>query len=207
MTHARRGTEGPRWRGASRVAIAAAASVTLLAGCAAPVRLFVNDQADMTYYRRIAVLPFTNLSPDRFAGDRVTRAFITELIIAKRFEVIEPAEFAASLEKVGGEPSVEGRYDPDKLKEAAAKAEATGIIRGAVTEYSTQRAGGDDFPAVSFDVELLDAATQKIVWRISINRRGHGRVPVLGGPGERTFGRLTQSACAEAVAHLRAKAF
>jgi TolB-like protein len=167
----------------------------------------VSDQADMSFYRRVAVLPFSNLSPDRFAGERVTRAFITELIIAHPFEVIEPSEFAASLEKVGGEPNVEGRYDPDKLKDAAAKAEANGIIRGAVTEYSTQRAGGDDFPAVSFDVELLDAATQRVVWRISINRRGHGRVPVFGGPSERTFGRLTQDACADAVAHLRAKAF
>ncbi len=176
------------------------------ASCAPPPRVYVNPQADMNFYRKVAVLPFTNLSQQGFAGERVTRAFITELIIADRYQVVEPGEFRAALERVGGEPNVEGHFDPEKLKEVAAKLEAAGIIRGAVSEYQVQRIGQDDFPVISFDVELLDAATSNVVWRASINRRGRGRVPVIGS-STRTLGRLTEEACQELVQGLRKVAF
>jgi len=183
----------------------AAFAVAALASCAAPTRLYVNPQADMSFYKKVAVLQFTNLSQQGFAGERVTRAFITELVIADRFQVVEPADFWQALAQIGGEPDVEGKYDPDKLKQAAAKIEATGIIRGAVTEYATQRTGQDDVPVVSFDAELLDAATNNVVWRVSVTRRGSGRLAGVG-TGSRSFGRVTQEACQEAVRTLRGKA-
>ncbi|MBI5710477.1 MAG: hypothetical protein HZC42_09270 [Candidatus Eisenbacteria bacterium] len=177
-----------------------------LSGCAAPARFYVNPQADMSYYKKIAVLPFSNLTQQGFAGERVTRAFVTELVITDRFQVVEPAEFRAVLARVGVESNIESGIDPDKLKEAAAQVGATGVVRGAVSEYQMQRAGQEEVPVVSFDVELLDAATGNVVWRVSLSRKGHGRLPLVGG-GARTFGRVTQEACEQAVAVLRGKAF
>jgi TolB-like protein len=72
--------------------LAAAILLGMLPGCAAGPKLYVNPQADMSFYKKVAVLPFANLSQDRFAGERVARAFITELVLADRFQVIEPAE-------------------------------------------------------------------------------------------------------------------
>lgn len=181
-------------------------ALAALAGCAAPSRLYVNPQADMSFYKKVAVLPFANLSQQSFAGDRVTRAFITELVIADRFQVIEPADFWLELSKIGGEPDVEGKYDPEKLKAAATKLEATGIIRGAVTEYATQRIGQEDVPVVSFDAELMDVATGNVVWRVSVTRRGRGRLALLGIAGSRSFGHVTQTACEDAIRTLRGKA-
>ena len=61
------------------------AVIVMLSGCAGSApRLYVNPEADMAYYKRVAVLPFQNLTPERFAGERLTRSFITELIIADR---------------------------------------------------------------------------------------------------------------------------
>ena len=194
--------------GAWRRVLVAAGAIGCLAGCASVApRLYVNPQADMAYYRRVVVLPFANLSQQNLAGERVTRAFITELIIADRFRVIEPADFYTVLARIGGEPGGDGTYDPEKLRQAAAQVEATGLIRGAVTEYQMQRFGQNELPVLGFDVELLDAATGNVVWRASIARRGSGRVPVIGGGGTRTLGRLTQETCAELVAELRKKAF
>ena len=75
--------------------------------------------------------------------------------------------------------------------------------RGSVNEYDFQRMGQDEVPVISFDVELLDAATSDVVWRVSISRRGHGRLPLTGGSGTRSFGTLTQEACMEAVSELK----
>ncbi|HVP39117.1 MAG TPA: hypothetical protein VMS93_08045 [Candidatus Saccharimonadales bacterium] len=178
-----------------------------LSGCAAGPRVFVNPQADMSFYKKVAVLPFGNLSPDRFAGERVTRAFITELVLADRFQVVEPADFAAALDKVGGLPGSEGIYDPEKVKLAMTQIGATGLVRGAVNEYSLQRSGSDESPVLSFDVELVDVATGAIVWRASITRQGRGRFPILGGSGTRSFSSLVEDACAEVVRRLEKEAF
>jgi hypothetical protein len=188
--------------------LAAALLGLALAGPAsAGPRLFVNHKADPAYYQRIAVVPFANLTNDAHAGERVTRAFLTELVIAERFELVEPGEFHGMLDRIGGLPDAQGHADPRKLTEAATAAKATAYIRGAVTEYAMQRSGTDEFPAVSFDAEMIDVATGQTIWRISTSERGRGRIPLLGGPSRRTFGTVLQEACRKAVAVLRREAF
>ncbi len=189
---------------------AAGATVFLIAclpACGTKPRLFVNGQADMTFYRKVAVLPFANLSPDAYAGVRVTRAFVTELLIADHFQLVDPAELHFELDKIGADPDSRGNYDPDKLKGVAARLKVTGLIRGALTEYQMVRSGNEEVPTVAFDVEMVDAATGDVVWRTSVSRRGHGRFPLLGGPPAMTYSRLLQEACEEVVDRLRREVF
>jgi TolB-like protein len=183
-----------------------ALAVLLGAGCGAASRPYVNPQADLTAYRKVAMLPFTNLSPDRFAGERVSRALMTELIASSPYRLIEPAEFWSMLVAIGGEPGVDGVIKPDKLKEAAAKLEVQGIIRGAVTDYQVLRIGNGDVPQVGFDVEMIDAPSGNVVWRSSIQAGGRGRIPVVGSGGGRSLGVVTRDACRKVVAELRGKA-
>ena len=190
-----------------RAGIAALLLLAVTGSVAAGPRLFVNKKADLAYYQRIAFVPFANLTNDGNAGERVTRAFLTELVIAERFQIVEPGEFHGMLERIGGLPDNQGHVDPKKLAEAASEAKATGIIRGAVTEYSVQRNGGDETPVVAFDAEMIDVATQETVWRITVNERGRGRLPIVGGASHRSFGMVTQDACRKAVQALRKEAF
>jgi hypothetical protein len=184
-------------------------SLTVLAtvGCAAPLRVFVNPQADMTLYQKVVVVPFANLSGDPYAGARITRAFTTELVIADRFQLIDPAQLLGELERTGALPDANGLVDAAKLRDAATKLEATAVIRGAVTEYASRGSGTDTYPVVGFDAEMVDTATGNIVWRISVTESGKGRLPIVGGAGKRTFGRVTEAACQRAVNELRKKAF
>jgi hypothetical protein len=194
-------------RPASLATLALTLSLLLsgLAGCAStPMRVYVNPQADMTLYQKIAVLPFANLSGDPYAAARVTRAFTTELVLADRFHLVDPAEMMAELERTAGTPDNQGQFDPAKLKDAATRLEATAFIRGGVSEYAMRHQGTDDFPVVSFDAEMVDVATGTVIWRVSVTESGKGRLP-LGGAGERSFGAVTQAACQRAVDELRKK--
>ncbi len=182
------------------------AALLVAAGCASGPRLYVNSQADLTFYKKIAVVPFRNLTNERFAGERVTRAFLTELVMTEHYEIVDQNEFAAVLDKIGGNPGFEGIYDPVKVKDAATQIQVTGVLRGTVTEYTMQRNGTSDIPVVSFDAELIDVATSNVVWRGSVVRRGKGRVPLLGG-GERTYGQLVQDATRSLVRQIERKAF
>jgi hypothetical protein len=169
--------------------------------------MFVNPQADMTLYRQVAFLPFHNLSSDRFAADRVARALTTELIIADRFRILEPAQAAQVFQDLGIVLTDPARpVTVEKLKEAGGKLEVQAFIRGAVTEYQMLRVGGQETAVLSFDVEMIDAATSNVVWRVSVNQRGRGRLPLIGGGSSRSLGRLTQEAAREVVDHLRGSA-
>ena len=107
-------------RGRARMLFAASSLLLLAAvGCAAPMRVFVNRQADMTLYKKVVVVPFANLSGDAYAGARITRAFTTELVIADRFQLIDPAQLLGELDRIGALPDVNGQLDPAKLRDAA----------------------------------------------------------------------------------------
>ena len=188
-----------------RVVVAGVALVIGAASCASSARVFVNPQADLAYYKKVAALPFSDLSASRDAAPRVTRAFVTEMIMCNRFELVQPEDFISTLNRMGIARQQDGTYDPDKLKGAATQLGVTGLIRGAVTEYQMTRTEGGDVPSVAFDAELIDVATGSVVWRSSIARRGKGRIPVFGG-NTRSLGKLTQDACRELVQHMKGKA-
>ncbi|HSQ60294.1 MAG TPA: hypothetical protein VLT84_07660 [Acidobacteriota bacterium] len=185
---------------------ALAAAVIFVAGCASGPRLYVNSEADLAYYKKVAVLPFRNLTTERFAGERVTRAFLTELVMLERYQLVDMNEFASVLDKIGGMPGSEGIYNPVKVQDAATQVQATGILRGAVTEYTMQRRGAADVPSVAFDVELIDAATSAVVWRVSVARRGKGKVPIFGS-GERTYAQVVQDAVRDVVGRIEREAY
>ena len=182
-----------------------ALAALLASGCATTGRLYVNPEADQGFYRKVAVLPFSNVSGNALAAPRVTRAFVTELIIADLYQIVEPELMQEPLSVSGVEPDGQGRYPSAKVKEVATRLEAQGVIEGAVTEYEMQRRGDDDTPVLGFDVQLLDVATGNVVWRFHWVGKGAGRMPVVGG-GIRTLGQLTQHACQASVAELKSRA-
>ena len=176
-------------------------------GCAHSPRVYVNPQADLTVYQKVAMLPLTNLTNDRFASERVGRGLMTELIATDRYHLIEPAQLWSALVEVGGEPGSDGIIKPAKLKEAADKIGAQGVIRGAVTEYQMMSSGGGgQAPEVGFDVEMIDVPTGQVVWRTTVHVSGRGRMPLIGGSGSRSIGVATQEACRQVVAQLKGHA-
>jgi hypothetical protein len=185
--------------------IAGLAWITLAAGCAPGPRLFVNREADATLYKQVVIVPFANLSGDPYAAGRIVRALTTEFVIADRFQIVDPTLLLGELQKANVVPDATGQIDIVRLREAAGRLQATGVIRGSVTEYAMRRQGTDEFPVVAFDCEMVDVQTGIVVWRLSLNETGRGRLPILGGSGERSFSRVTQEACQRAVALLRAK--
>ena len=76
------------------------AVLLIILGCAGPAT-FINKEADWTFYQKIGVLPFVNLSQDRYAGEKVQSAFVTEMYLAKKFEVVEPLSAPPNLTNVG----------------------------------------------------------------------------------------------------------
>ncbi|OGC90953.1 MAG: hypothetical protein A2W25_07675 [candidate division Zixibacteria bacterium RBG_16_53_22] len=176
--------------------------------CSGP-RAFLNDQTDWTFYRQLGVLPFVNLTADRFAGEKIQSAFITELFLSNRFQVMEPGEFnaraSAQLKAAGIQSTQE--LPLDQIKAIGEKTGVQGVVEGVVTEYSMIRVGQADYPLISLNMRMIDVPTGTVVWMASYSKKGGPRLPIISIGETHTLGELTQKICKEIVSDFVGKAF
>jgi TolB-like protein len=184
-------------------------AILIFAACAGGPRSYLNPEADMSFYEKIGVVPFSNLTSDRFAGEKVTSTFVTELLITEKFEIIERGEFDHIVDQVrsstGGSSSQE--LTGEQLESIGEQAGVNGIIEGVVKEYEMIRVGQGNYPLISFNVKLVDAPTGRVVWESSYSVKGGPKLPVLGWGETHTLSELAQKACRNVVREFARKAF
>jgi TolB-like protein len=177
--------------------------------CAGGPRSYLNPEADMSFYERIGVVPFINLTSDRFAGEKITSTFVIELLITEKFEVVERGEFDHIVGQVrsstGGSPFQE--LTAAQLAAIGEQAGVNGIIEGVVKEYEMIRVGQGTYPLISFNVKLVDAPTGRVVWESSYSGKGGPKLPVVSWGETHTLSELAQKACRKVVREFARKAF
>src|SRR3972149_1668774 len=113
-----------------------------IGGCGSTIR-YINPTANFSYIKKIAVLPFNNLSDDRYAGEKVRNTLVVDLMSRGVFDVVEQGEVTRVLGAIFREAGVEeGRavqVDSETIKMIGEKLGVQAIILGSVDEYS---AGG-----------------------------------------------------------------
>ena len=69
------------------------AATLALAGCAtSKTTKYMHPNMDLGAVRRVAVLPFENLTQDKSASEKAHKIFLTELLSLEAFEVVEPGQ-------------------------------------------------------------------------------------------------------------------
>jgi len=160
-------------------------------------RMYVNDEADFGYYQRVGVIPFSNLSSDRNASEKVTAAMVTELLIGGKVEVANMGDIAKAFKTV----IKDDRYNlPEQLTAEEAQAlgkegNLQGIFVGAVRDYSMTRSGQDEFPLVSIAIRLFDCQSGRVVWSYEITEKGGPKFPIFSFGETHTLGELTSKVC------------
>jgi TolB-like protein len=181
--------------------------VLLAVGCGGP-RSFVHPSTDIGFYKRLGVVNFTNLTADRFAGEKMTSSFVTELLLQKKFEVVEPGEFERIVGEVRGSSS-EGTKDlgSEQIKLIGDRAGINGLIEGEVKEFQMTRIGAEDFPLISISIRLVDAPSGQVVWMSSYTEKGGPKFPIFSFGETRTLGELAQKVCKKMVQDFVSRAF
>ena len=67
----------------------------LLFACASS-RVYINEEADFGFYQTVGVVPFSNMSNDRAASDKVTADWVTELLIGRKVQVATMGDFVTA---------------------------------------------------------------------------------------------------------------
>jgi hypothetical protein len=178
--------------------LAAIAALTLLMSCGAG-RLYVNPEADMGFYNKVGVFPFSNLTSDRSASDVVTSSFTTELLMLEAVEVANPGDFNAAAGKIAGGEMTNALEDLT-AEQAYLLGEETGvqgIFVGAVTSYSMVRSGQEEFPLVGVIVRFIDCQTGTVVWSYETTRKGGPKFPIFSFGETHTLGNMTTKVCSD----------
>ena len=172
----------------SLTALALAGGLLLPACGSAPTR-YTHPNADLGALKRVAVLPFENMTQDRSAGDKVQRIFISELLSMEAFDVVEPGVVARTL-KAERIENVE-QLGPADLKRIGEALKAQGLFFGSVVDFAESRSGSTPAPEVTIQLRLVEAQSGVTVWTASKTRSGASTSARLFGIGGES---LTQAA-------------
>jgi TolB-like protein len=143
---------------------------------------FTHPEIDFSFIRRVAVLPFDNLSTDQQAGFRVTRLIITELLASGAVDVVEPGEVEGALARIARTSAM-----PD-IEQIVTLGESLGVqalVIGTVAQSEVLRSGAVGIPVVTIDAQMVETETGAIIWAATHTGKG-GSVGarVLGTGGE-----------------------
>jgi hypothetical protein len=140
-------------------------------GCAGSPKHYMRPDFAISSVKRVAILPLENYTSDTYAGERIRRMIITE-ILSRGIDVIEPGEVTKSLtdlkvKSLGALP----------LKEAQNLQKTLGVeavIMGSVDSFRISTGISVSYPEVSIQLVLLDANSGRIVWSVWHTSGGAG---------------------------------
>ena len=179
----------------TRFVIVSLLAVTLIS-CGG-YRMYINEEADFGFYERIGVLPFSNLSGDRNATEKVTSSFLTELLIGSRVDIATMGDMLKSYRNVikDERSNLPEQLTAEEAQAIGKDANVQGLLVGVVRDYSQVRSGQADFPLVSVAVRFIDCQSGKIVWTYEITRKGGPKFPVFSFGETHTLGDMTSKVC------------
>lgn len=165
-----------------------------LAGCSAHGRgqRYQDRNMDFGAVRTVAVMPFTNLSRDNLAADRVRDVFASMLLSTGAVYVVPTGEVARYIGRVGiASPTTPSVDDVVKL---GTMLKADAIVLGTVKEYGEVRSGTTSGNVVSLSVQLLETTTGKVVFAGASTRGGISMSDRLFGGGGAPLNDVTEAA-------------
>ncbi len=182
--------------------IVASLAAVALFSCA-PRPGYINPEADFAFYEHVGVIPFSNLTGDRTAAEKVTSSFTTELLMQDAVQVANSGDFFKAVREViqGERTNYPEEFTSEEAMVLGKKARVEGVLVGAVHEYAMVRVGSDEFPIVGIIVRLFDCQSGKVVWSYNITRRGGPKFPILSFGETHTLGDMTSHVCREAASN------
>jgi hypothetical protein len=163
-------------------------------GCAATTTKVVYRDPNMDFgaIQTVAVMPFTNLTRENIAGERVRDVFMTMLQATGGVYVIPPGEVARGITRLGLERPASPT--PEDVTKFAKIVSADAVFTGTVNEYGEVRSGTSTANVVSVSLQMMEAQTGKVVWSASSTQGGVTMSDRLFGGGGEPMNATTQKA-------------
>jgi TolB-like protein len=177
-------------RGSPRKQVVITFTLIFLAGCATE-DVFFDPNMDFGSLQTVAVLPFENLTGDKFAAARVRDAFANMLLATGAVYVLPPGEVARGIGAIGSRIPREGPSS-EQVKELAAALEVDAVITGVLLEYGPVRSGAASANVVSISLQMAERGSGAVVWSASSTKGGVSVWDRLLGGGGKPMNAVTE---------------
>ncbi|HHD11223.1 MAG TPA: hypothetical protein ENK42_02165 [Deltaproteobacteria bacterium] len=117
--------------------------------------------------KKVAVLPFNNISGRKDAGKIVADIYVAELFKSGKYRVEEPGNIKQFL--IQERITTIGEMEIERLKVLGRRLKVDAVVAGTVEEFDDGRGG---VPVVSISARMVDSKTGRILWYERIKRRG-----------------------------------
>jgi curli biogenesis system outer membrane secretion channel CsgG len=158
--------------------------LSLLLACGPGLRYYTNPAADLSYLKRVAILPLHNFTRDDLAHEKIRDILETELLQLEVFEVVDRGAVDAVLRELRIKSPSE--VSPSILKKISQELNVQSVLTGAVDEYETERSGNISLSFVAVSLKLIDAKSAEVIWQITASEKGGGALTRLFGVGEKS---------------------
>ena len=164
----------------------------LVAGCATSKRSYKNNNMDFSSLKRVAVLPFKNLTSDDNAAERVRDSFMGMLLATNAVYVLPPGEVARGISRVG----IHNPATPtaEEVKSLGRILKVQAVMTGVLKEYGTVHSGASAANVVGIQLQMLETQTGTIIWSGSSTKGGIGLSDRLFGGGGKPMNNVTEDA-------------
>ncbi len=138
--------------------------LVLVSGCATSNGTqYMRQNIDYKNIQRIAVLPFESLTTDEYAGEKIRKTVITE-VLSRGVDVVEPGEVTRVLieQKIKSLGSVK----TTDLQNMAKILGVGALMMGSVEAYEISRGISVSYPEVSINLRLIETSSGNIIWSV-----------------------------------------
>jgi TolB-like protein len=168
----------------------------IVASCTALQRTASNEHEEYPLVvKKVAVLPFYNISDNKNAGYIVANAYVAEFFKSGRFRVEEPGNVRQFM--IQEHIDTIGEMELDRLKILGRRLKVDAVVVGTVEEFNDGRRGG--VPVVSVTARMVEADSGRVVWSAQNKRKGDDYAIVFGLGEERTVTGLARKVVKEMV--------
>ncbi len=172
-------------------------SLTACAGSSSSSSSYHDPNMDFAALRTIAVMPFTNLTRDSHAAERVRDTFINNLLSTGAVYVIPTGEVARGISR--SEMVNPAAPSSEEIIKIAAIVKADAVITGVVREYGQVRSGSTSANVISLSLQMIEVQLQKVVWTASSTKGGISIRDRLLGSGGEPMDEVTEAAVDEII--------
>lgn len=143
-------------------------------GCARAPKpnFYIRQDFDFSVIKRVAVLPFDNLTNEKFASERIRRLAINELLASGLMDVVVAGDLSATLKTAKVESLT--ALPPKEIKEIGRALNVQAVLAGSVERYEESKGGSFAAPEISISLVMAEIESGSIVWSVSASTGGAG---------------------------------
>ena len=181
-------------------------ALAVIAGCASMRGAQVayhDSNMDFGSLQNVAVMPFSNLTTNTNASDRIRDVFMTMLQATGAVYVLPPGEVGRGMSRANLSNPI--APTPEEVVTFSKIVKVDAVITGAVREYGEVRSGTSTSNIISVSVRMMEAQTGKVIWSASSTKGGITTLDRLFGGGGDPMNAVTEKAVKDLLDKLFAK--